>query len=515
MDASASNSFGTLTIGAVFTPAEWAEFAVNEFGLLDSWLSGKTIFDPTMGDGSLLVSLVNVAIKKGYTVSQLPFDRLYGMELHEGYYNKALETFKSDYAIDMRNNFFLGDVLALKDFSADTLFGNPPWCNYVDLPEAYKKHIKSFFYEYGLIKNARKVLLGNSRIDIAALIIQKTIVDNLSENGKAVFFLPLSLFLNEGAHTMFREYSAKNITYSVSSIYDFKGVDAFPNIATRYGLAAFERNAMKTRRTRTEIPYYRFDGYTWVQYRGISQKTGGPLLIPDGLHDVVTIPEILVSRGTKPRQGINPCGTIDVFVFKHYERVDDYYCRVNNTYTLPKKYVYPLITSPNFGASKVDANETPLKWVLLPYNEHTGKPLTATELNNETELLNYLQEYQSMLTNRKGTLIQGYIKRGMWWALLGVGAYNFVNYKIVWEAYGKRTFNPRLFSGRWQANQSLQAFIPCSSRDRAEQLLAQLSNPLIETYLRSSKMEGTMSWAQPGRITAILKYNTIQEKLFG
>jgi hypothetical protein len=89
---------------------------------------------------------------------------------------------------------------------------------------------------------------------------------------------------------------------------------------------------------------------------------------------------------------------------------------------------------------------------------------------------------------------------------MGVGLYNFTKYKIVWEAYGKKTFSPRLFNGYWQANQSLQAFIPCEDKKTAEQLLVQLSNPLVENYLLASKMEGTMNWAQPGKISSFLHF---------
>jgi hypothetical protein len=321
--------------------------------------------------------------------------------------------------------------------------------------------------------------------------------DNLKENGKAVFFLPLSLFLNGGAHTAFRKFRAKGTRYSLCSIYDFENIDVFQNIATRYGLAFFEKKYSKL----DYIPYFRFEKKSWLEYKAVSQKEGSPYLISPDSESVASIPQIEAPAGAKPRQGINPCGAINVFVFKRYESIDEKTCRVNSAYLLPKKYVYPLLTSSNFSK-----NENPLKWVLLPYNTKTGKPLAPPDLENESLLLHYLKIHEPALTNRKGTLIQGYIKRGIWWALLGVGQYNFVKFKIVWEAYGKTTFHPRLFSGNWQANQSLQAFIPCSDKEEAEQLLIKLSNPIVEKYLISSRMEGTMNWAQPGKISSILYF---------
>jgi thiamine pyrophosphate-dependent acetolactate synthase large subunit-like protein len=87
-----------------------------------------------------------------------------------------------------------------------------------------------------------------------------------------------------------------------------------------------------------------------------------------------------------------------------------------------------------------------------------------------------------------------------------VGKYSFSEYKIVWEAYGKKVFKPRIFDGIWQVNQSLQAFIPCNDVATANKILADLCDPRVEEYLLSSKMEGTMNWAQPGKISALLVF---------
>jgi hypothetical protein len=488
---------GPLYLAAVYTPYEWAKFAIEHYSLFDDWIAGKTIFDPTMGTGNLLASLVDYGMEKGYSLSSLPVLNLFGLELNANAYNRALETFSEKYGVNMANNFFNKDILSFDKKYFDILFGNPPWCNFVDLPAEYKESIKKVFFEYGLIDSPKKLLLGGSRIDIAALVIQKCMLDHVYPDGKAVFFLPLSLFLNDGAHAQFRQFNANGVSYALCSIYDFERCNVFENIATRYGLALFE----KKHAVLEHIPYFRFENNNWKRYKAVSQKAGGPLLVSSDANGAVHIPQINVSHNEKPRQGINPCGAIKVFVFNNYEDMDTMQCRVNGKYFLPKKYVYPLITAHNFRNSSV-----PEKWVLLPYNAKIGKPLTAPELENEPLLLDYLQKHKSTLENRKGTLIQAHIKRGIWWALLGVGGYSFLHYKIVWEAYGKAFFRPQLFEGPWQANQSLQAFIPCPEKGEAEHLLAQLSSPEVEQYLLASKMKGTMNWAQPGKISAILHY---------
>ena len=141
--------------------------------------------------------------------------------------------------------------------------------------------------------------------------------------------------------------------------------------------------------------------------------------------------------------------------------------------------------------------------MLLPYSKN-GKPLGLESLRSHHLLWEYLKQHQTILTARKGKMIQTWRERGYWWALLGVGKYNFMKYKVVWEAFGRKTFNPQLFSGNWQANQSLQAYIPAKTKKEAHRILKALRNPAIEEYLHSLKMDGTMNWAQPGKIQKLL-----------
>ena len=91
---------------------------------------------------------------------------------------------------------------------------------------------------------------------------------------------------------------------------------------------------------------------------------------------------------------------------------------------------------------------------------------------------------------------------------MGVGTYNFVPYKIIWEASGKSTFRPRIIDGHWQANQSLQAFMPMETYEEALLIKNKLQSAHVEQYLLSMKMKGTQSWAQPGKIKHLLSFTS-------
>ena len=500
-----------LKIGDVFTPLKWGEFAIDKFEIFSKWLNGATVFDPTMGEGNLLESLITYGLKKGFTIESLPTNRLFGNELNTVYFKRALEKFGKKYNLDMSENFSNEDFLRLTPRKYDIVFGNPPWLNFVDLPESYKEQIKRFFFKFDLIGNSQNLLLGGSRIDISALIIQIAIKDFLKQDGEAIFFIPLSLFLNDGANKNFRTYSIGEVKFCIRCVFDFNNEDVFGGVATRYGISHFIRD----KKTIFPIPYFRNENGSWVEYIAspVFHETDPLSIISKEDNEFKTIKQIVLKKESSPRQGVNTCGANDVYFFDKYSEINGELVCVSNkskeNIILPKKFVFPLITSKEFKANTI----TPSKWVLLPYNVN-GKPLEWKQIQEYPELQLYLEENKKILKGRKGVMLNAILSRGHWWAMLGVGEYNFFPYKVVWEAYGKSSFNPKIFEGKWQANQSLQAFIPVKTYSEAERIQLELSDKQIENYLLSLKMEGTMNWAQPGKIKKIIKYEDDSLTLF-
>jgi hypothetical protein len=298
----------------------------------------------------------------------------------------------------------------------------------------------------------------------------------------------------------------------VESIYDFNGEDVFGGVATRYCLTHFIRD----KKNCFPKPFYRMNTGTWSAFIAkpmFHQTDPLSVWIQVESDNLVEMTPILIKKESCPRQGINTCGANDIFFFDELEEKDTELVQVSNRRRaqeiLPKQFLFPLITTHDFKSD----NLPPFKWVLLPYNRN-GKPLNGRQIKMFPTLERYFFENIAPLQNRKGVMLNAMLKRGYWWALMGVGAYNFFPYKIVWEAYGKTNFNPKIFEGNWQANQSLQAFIPVKSLKEAERILYELSDKKIEDYLLSLKMEGTMNWAQPGKIKKLVQYEEESLTLF-
>ena len=484
------------SVGAVFTPLRWAKWLVNELDFVAKWVAGATVCDPTAGKGVFIHAMLDVATAQDIEVNQEMLSRLFAIEQDRDFLTDFLSSFRMKYGRDFPSPNALHADLVLDNprLEFDILVGNPPWINFCDLPVPYRETLKRSFIEYGLVEDRQKLLLGSARVDFAALILSAAFNHNLAKNGEAAFFLPLSLFLNDGAHGGFRRFALKDSTFQVVAVWDFCETRVFPEIATRFGVGHFRKDA----KTVFPIPYHVEEDGKWVaRFAAPIGGTTAPFSIVESAHDFEELSEsarIKVREDQKPRQGVNTCGANDVFIFT--KALDD----------LPPEFVFPLVTKECFPAE----DAVPRRYVLLPYDSRTGRPLSDAHLKARPALWHHFQLHKVALQSRKGTMLNAWIQHGRWWACLGVGKYSFAPFKIIWEAYGKDKFNPKIFApyaGQpWQANQAMHAFIPCSTRDEAERLLQQLTHSNVAMYLKSLNMKGTCNWAQPGRIKRFLKF---------
>ena len=439
-----------IPIGQVFTPPEWAEWLINKWYIFDAWMDGAEICDPTAGQGAFITVLLNIARNKGIPLTRKHLSRLSLIEIDPSLIDDFISSVKQDFGIDFpHDRLFCKDIITEEHFQKyDILIGNPPWMNFSDLPTAYKTELKPYFIQEGLVHNTQKLLLGSSRVDIAALVLKVVLGKLLKKKGHGCFYLPTSLFFGDGAHRGFRNYNANNRPFSIDSIYEFTNTQVFEGVKKAYCCGKIQIDSQQT----FPIPYHKEMDKKWDEHKASPLKCpDDPWRIVKNIADLNTSEmfDIPVSPDQKPRQGVNTCGANPVFIF------DD------KPSHLPDEYLYPLATKEIWRQPTCK----PQKWILLPYHRETGKPLSWNSIKKHDKLLNYLQDYQDVLKTRKGTLLNASMNREGWWALLGVGAYAFAPYKVIWEAYGKDHFNPIVISdidGQvWQANQAMHAFIPC------------------------------------------------------
>lgn len=485
-------------IGRVFTPLSWAVWLIEVSGTFRAWLDGATVLDPTCGEGAFLEAFVFLARREGISITRDALACLHGVEIVEADKSRLLERISACYDAKLvGNNIRTADFITTKiEARYDVIVGNPPWINFTDLPDELKAKWAPAFIGYQLVKDKRKVLLGGSRADVATLILKKALDDVLTAGGRAAFFIPLSMFFNSGANDLFRPFPGSTHGYRVVRLWDFGQEPAFGGISTRNGAVLFDRQSSQTWPVETNV---RRDGI-WTRSYSIAgdHRSGAWRRHERPETDEQSLPAIAISPSQKPRQGVNTCGANDIFIFER--NGDKLRNGFDEEWELEEELLFPLMNAGSFGRP-FDRSQ---RWILVPHETRTGRPLAWSAIAEHRRVAGYLSRHREALIRRKGTLINAHIRRGFWWALLGVGPYAFAPWKVAWEALGRKRFTPVVLEGRWQGNQALHAFCPCSSVQEAEALAAALGGTQVERWLKSSAMEGTCNWAQPGRIMQVL-----------
>lgn len=482
-------------IGCFYTPLEWAMWLIKRHGIYDAWINGATICDPTAGEGVFAIALFKIAKDENRSITPEMLERLCLVEIDAAAMDAFIMNAKCQFGIAFPEQCIVcTDVIKNPpDRKFDILMGNPPWVNFTDLPMPYREEMKEHYINSGLVRNRQDVMLGGTRIDFSALVLCKAMGTMLKQNGRAFFFLPLSLFCGDRAHDTFREFQAMGRKFAVTEVYEFQNRnEIFKSVFVQYCAAAFQLDVPHT----FPVPYFKYAKkaetmfYAWPLNASNTQWQFSPTdKKPSQLKPILRLPQ-----KQQPRQGVNTCGARSIFVFNEYP---DF---------LPSEFLYPLATSQNWQQD----NATPQRWILLPYNRKTGRPFTDKELAVRPVLKEYLLSHKEALLTRSGIILRDSISRGFWWSMLGVGAYSFTPYKVIWEALGKRNFSPIILSSidgqPWQGNQAMHAFIPCPTLKKAQKVLAALKKAPITRILKETNSTDRQNWAQPGKIAKLLEF---------
>lgn len=485
-------------VGRVFTPIKWARWALEKYNIYDKWRSGCTIIEPTCGSGVFFRALLSIAKDNNESVSISDLNRLTGVEINKSDKQNFMKMIQEDFGLEFPEcNFISCDFLDYFDARQfDIAIGNPPWSNFTEIPEHYKEKIKNNFLKYDLVKNKKDVLLGASRADIAALIIQKTMKKHVKIKGEGFFFVPMSLFFNEDANKNFRPREGSGNVFSVEEIVDFENGLVFEDVGTRNGFIHLKSNDFQN----FPIPIQKYNGEKlWCR---ASLEDGAWMRMQDKNNKPI-FEKIQINETQVARQGINTGGLNKVFLLERSELLkDDKIAEFQNGYgetiELETDYVFPIMHVGLFS----DRKPKKFRYILCLHYKN-GAALSSDCIEKMPLVKRYIETYRVEMTKRKGTILQAHISRGYFWHLFGVGAYSFSQYKVAWEALGKREFKSVVIDGIWQGNSAMHAYIPAATKEDAQRISYEL-NESVPAYLNMFGMNGTCNWAQPGRIKRLL-----------
>lgn len=472
--------------GEVFTPSKWGQFAAQASNIYQAWLEGATILDPFMGNGSLLLSLIDLAIINRIPREQIPLTNLYGIDWQPAHIEDFQQELIKRNLTFFSNNFFIADTFFFqKNLSIDIIFTNPPWITFNHLSQQQQENLKPLFLRYHLV-NTSSIIMGGSHVDLAALALTVALVQWPPRMHKLVSFVPHSL-LTSAAHAPWRAFSwpqeqpLKPLWY-----YNLSNLKVFP-ISCDYGLLNLSLTEDMPLYFKKNSPHSKWKEHPWPHGQTIENR-------------------LTLKKIQRPRQGVNTSGANQYFIFNTYEEKNDGLVKLSNNkqeVLLPQKLIAPLLTSENFKEKTFLAR----RWIFLPYNIENGTLLPIEEIfTHYHTAYQYLKEIEPQLTNRKGTMLKSYMQRGDFYALLGVNSYTFTPYKVVWQAMGSYQLEPIITTDNVQANQAIHAYIPAYTLREALHIQAYLQSLEVQNYFKGFDVAGSKSFAQPHRIAQLFNF---------
>lgn len=427
--------------GIFFTKPHIADKIIGEFDMSKI----NSVIDSAAGSCNFLIPLA----------MKYPEINFYGVEKNPLIYKEVKKKIEG-----LPNIFyFQGDIL-LDNFpipKCDLYLGNPPFINFSDLDSEYREVIKPIWLDFFPESKGFKMLLGDSRGDIAQLIFYYTIRNYLKDGGKIGVILPDSLIKGNSATAGFREFKEVR----VGSLVDISLDNPFDNTSRN----CFYFLGQKGGFTTFPLKYIKDD-------KIINLIKCGDDLIEEGS-------SILKPSDYIARQGINTLGANSVFIFK-------------TTPPFKSTLIRPLLKSSDINPFSYKASYS----LLYPYRN--GKPIHEDELKtSEPEVYRYLKKHKKFLEKRKSRFITK-----CWYALFGVGEYTESKYKVVWRGLGATELMAAVTEDVIP-NQAMNCYISCKSRVEADYICGIINSSLYKNQLMVLNEKGAKSFAQPNTINKI------------
>jgi SAM-dependent methyltransferase len=126
------------------------------------------------------------------------------------------------------------------------IVGNPPWVNWNNLPDDYRRSTMPLWEHYGLFpkrESGMDTILGAASYDISMLMTYVSADKYLLTGGKLGFVLPQNLFKSAAAGQGFRRFSLPgNIPIGPLTVEDMVELNPFEGASNRTSVAIFSKN---------------------------------------------------------------------------------------------------------------------------------------------------------------------------------------------------------------------------------------------------------------------------------
>jgi hypothetical protein len=351
--------------------------------------------------------------------------------------------------------------------SFDYVAGNPPWINWENLPDKYRKSTQPLWEEYGLFTlKGWRARMGGGKKDLSALFLYVAAHKYLKDGGKLGFLITESLFKSSGGGEGFRGFALPPspgehpVGLKVLQVHDLVALKPFEAAANRTAIIALQKGAP----TQYPVPYL-----VWRKRQGkrthenmtlaearvaapprthaafpITSKRGAPWITgPAGALEAV---QKAIGK-SEYRAWAGACTWLNgVYWVRILEELPDGTVLIENLHDVGKIAVpqtrarverdllYPLLR----GRDVQPWRAQPQDFILMVQDPHTRKGYAEREMRDRWPLTYaYFKRFEKELRARSG--FRKYFKPDdPFYSMYNVGPPTFAEYKAVWREQAAR-----------------------------------------------------------------------------
>lgn len=348
----------------------------------------------------------------------------------------------------------------------DYIVGNPPWINWENLPDAYRRSTMALWEHYRLFPKHNKAIhtiLGAAKYDISMLMTYVSMDRYLKRGGKLGFVLPQNLFKTSSAGLGFRRFLLPNETpFRPIAVEDMVELKPFEGASNRTAVAVFlkgqavsypvsylywrKRGAGRGSAIGFDTPYNEVTS-TKITFRAwhaepVDKSDPTSSWLTARRRSLKALHKILGSSQYSAREGTNTGGANAVFwveligkrpggaviVANMTERARK---KVESTQAaIESELIYPLLRGANVQRWRAE----PENHIILTHQCGMRlKAIPETKMQGGyPKAFAYLRRFEVML--RKRPAFKRYFrKEAPFYSIFNIGDYTFAPWKVIWR----------------------------------------------------------------------------------
>ena len=408
--------------------------------------------------------------------------------------------------------------------------GNPPWVNWENLPDEYRRSTMPLWEHYGLFPHGgMDTILGKGKKDIAMLMTYVAADKYLRQRGKLGFVLTQSLFKTTGAGQGFRRFVLPDGTpFGPVVVEDMVELNPFEGAANRTAVAVFSKG--KAVSYPVSYQYWKkkqegrgsaigFDTpYEDVTTEKITYRKwyAEPVDVDDATSSWITgrrsalraLRKVLGASSYEAHEGANTGGASGVFwVEKVAERPGGLVVVSNITETAKRPVdktqaaiepdlLYPLLFQRDISkwTASVDS------YILMVQDPETRTGIDEKTMQREyPRAYAYLKRFEPALRARKTRVVRNLMDTGPFYSMFGVGRYTFAPIKVVWPNMASEIKAAVVTEkeGKPVVPQHIVTLLPCKALREAHYCCAVVNSSPFNFAVQSYSQKGGKSFGTP------------------